>query len=102
MHYNSSTLLSEIRNVGYVDRGARIALGTVAIIATVLMVSGPLGWFAVIPLAAVYPMLTGIIGFDPFYYVSDVSTTDIEPVSDNAIRELANQVMGLKPDTLVK
>lgn len=102
MHYNSPGLLSEIRNVGYVDRGARIALGTVAIIATMLMVSGPLGWFAVIPLAAVYPILTGVIAFDPFYYVSEFKTTDIHPVSDEAIRDLAHSLTGLKLDSQAK
>lgn len=43
----------------------RVLVGTVLILATMLTPVSPLGWIAVLPLVATYPIFCGMFGFDP-------------------------------------
>ena len=43
----------------------RIFTGAVLIVSTMLISVNPLGWFAVLPLLATYPLFAGIYGYDP-------------------------------------
>lgn len=54
------------KNISFADRAARIAAGF-ALIIFVLTQSGPVGFSALLPLIAIYPILTGSIGWDPLY-----------------------------------
>lgn len=58
-----------IENVGAIDRIVRAILGALllAVVFTLAAQSYVLGWHAVLSLVAVYPLLTAIVGFDPFY-----------------------------------
>jgi hypothetical protein len=47
-----------------IERAARVAVG-VGLLSTAAFAQGPLGWVAILPLLAVYPMLTGVIGYEP-------------------------------------
>lgn len=53
-----------VHNLGMTERCGRLVLG-LGIILAVLMGNGPLGWAAVLPLAALYPALTAVVGWDP-------------------------------------
>lgn len=55
-----------IYNIGNSERLMRVVLG-VGLIFDVLHGSGPLGLAALIPLASIYPIMTGFLGFDPLY-----------------------------------
>ena len=61
---NTTTYL----NITLADRAARVAAGF-ALIIFVLTQSGPVGLSALLPLIAIYPILTGFIGWDPLYTV---------------------------------
>ena len=50
-------------NVG--QRLNRILLGFALILFTMLASAAPLGWYAILPLLATYPIFTGIYGNDP-------------------------------------
>ena len=43
----------------------RILFGTALIVFTMLVSAAPLGWYALLPLLATYPIFTGIYGIDP-------------------------------------
>lgn len=43
----------------------RILFGTALIVFTMLVSVNPLGWIAVLPLLATYPVFAGIYGYDP-------------------------------------
>ena len=43
----------------------RILLGAALILFTMLVSVTPLGWYALLPLLATYPIFTGIYGSDP-------------------------------------
>lgn len=51
--------------IGLWDRSVRIALGAALIGIAMTASETPLGWIAVLPLLAVYPVLTGVVGRDP-------------------------------------
>ena len=64
---NNSTF--EQNNITVAERGARITVGF-GLIAVVAMQTGTLGLSALLPLVAVYPLMTGFLGWDPLYAVS--------------------------------
>ncbi|WP_455223558.1 hypothetical protein [Kaarinaea lacus] len=47
------------------QRANRILFGTAVIVFTMLINIAPLGWFAILPLLATYPIFAGIYGNDP-------------------------------------
>ena len=48
-----------------IRRFNRIAFGAVLIGITMTTSTTPLGWLAVLPLLAILPIISGLIGFDP-------------------------------------
>ena len=52
-------------NLSVSQRLNRILFGAAMIIFTMLASATPLGWFAILPLLATYPIFTGIYGTDP-------------------------------------
>ena len=56
---------NDIRNkLSVTERGARLILSLVLILGTVTG-TGELGGFAIVPLLAIYPGITGLLGHDP-------------------------------------
>ena len=53
-------------NIGALERAVRIAIG-LALTYSVALQTGTLGVAAILPLIAVYPVMTGIMGWDPVY-----------------------------------
>lgn len=53
-------------NIGTTERAVRIVMGMVLTYSVVLQ-AGTLGVAAILPLVAVYPIMTGIMGWDPVY-----------------------------------
>jgi len=53
-------------NISHTERAVRIVVG-IALTYPVLLQTGTLGSAAMLPLFAVYPIMTGIIGWDPVY-----------------------------------
>ena len=70
-------------NIAQSERVARIALG-VGLIIDVVNGSGPLGSAALIPLASIYPVMTGFLGFDPIYAMFGFSTAKDEQTKRNS------------------
>ncbi|ALP53136.1 hypothetical protein Tel_08185 [Candidatus Tenderia electrophaga] len=70
--------LGAIQNVGWLDRVVRtlIGLALVGIVFLDLYRGVTLGWYAYLPLVALYPLLTGMLGWDPFYAASHVKSCD--------------------------
>lgn len=56
---------SQLENLGQTSRLLRAALGTSLIVFTMTTPATPLGWLAILPLLAIYPVFTAIIGWDP-------------------------------------
>ena len=52
-------------NLTTIQRINRILFGAALIVATMLVTVAPLGWFAILPLLATYPIFAGIYGYDP-------------------------------------
>jgi hypothetical protein len=83
------------QNLGYVDRALRIGLGAAAILAVLAMQdSGTLGWLALIPLLAVYPVITGLTAFDPFYAWIGIDTSRSSLISDHNLMKLVSHITG--------
>jgi hypothetical protein len=59
----------EEQNLSNVSRAVRLVLGVGLILYTMLTAVTPLGWLAILPLAAIYPMLTALEGWDPVKYL---------------------------------
>jgi hypothetical protein len=53
-------------NISNTERAVRIIVG-LALTYSVLLQTGTLGLAAILPLIAVYPVMTAIIGWDPVY-----------------------------------
>ena len=89
----SDTLFDETRNLGLLDRGVRISIGAVAILS--IMASprtGILGWLALIPLFAVYPIMTGLIAYDPFYAWIGINTSSASVFSEEHLKRMVTTV----------
>ena len=54
-----------IETLNPIQRFNRIAFGAVLIGITMATGTTPLGWLAVLPLLAILPIISGLIGFDP-------------------------------------
>ena len=55
---------TNIENITNSDRVVRIAAG-LAMVFSVTLQSGPIGVAAILPLMAIYPIMTGVVGWDP-------------------------------------
>ena len=58
-------------NMTYSNRAVRIVVG-LGLIFSLGFQSGPLGMTAILPLIAIYPIMTGVLGWDPIvnYFAS--------------------------------
>lgn len=52
-------------NLSGIERVLRVAVGSVLLGSVMTSAPGLLGWTSVLALVAIYPMLTGLMGFDP-------------------------------------
>lgn len=64
---NRSTFQPSPARLAILERAARIAVG-IALISAVVVAPSPLGWAAVLPLIAIYPILSGILGQEPLRF----------------------------------
>lgn len=72
--------LGVVQNVGLADRTIRVILG-------LLMLGGPLyylivmdasvSWHAYVALLAIYPLMTGMLGWDPLYLAVNVKSCGV-------------------------
>lgn len=53
-----------VQNITKPDRAVRIVAG-LGLVYSVTLASGPIGAAAILPLVAIYPLLTGFLGVDP-------------------------------------
>ena len=70
--------LGAVQNLGWLDRTVRLIIGA-ALIAVVLFELGQgntLGWQAYLPIVAIYPLLSGMLGWDPLYATGHVKSCD--------------------------
>lgn len=84
------------QNLGYIDRALRVGVGAIAIL-TVLALQEPgtmLGWLGLIPLLAIYPIITGLIAFDPVYAWVGVDTSRSSVISDHNFNRLLDIITG--------
>jgi len=91
--HNSDTLFDESRNIGLLDRGLRIAIGAVAILSVLAIQStGMLGWLALVPLFAIYPIMTGLLAYDPFYAWIGINSSSSSVFSEEHLQRFATTV----------
>jgi len=55
----------KINELNTMQRVNRVLIGAVMIIATMAAPITPLGWLALLPLIATYPVFAGMFGYDP-------------------------------------
>ena len=55
---------ANVQNITNSDRVVRIIAG-LGLALSVSLQSGPLGMAALLPLIAIYPLMTGVVGWDP-------------------------------------
>jgi hypothetical protein len=72
-------------NISNTERAVRITIG-LALTYSVAFQTGTLGLAAILPLVAVYPIMTGIIGWDPVYNI-------ITQTKNRIVRTRANTSM---------
>ena len=66
---NTSIYYSNPNNLDRSQQVSRVLLAIALLGITVSAPAGVLGWFSILPLAAIYPLVTGLIGWDPIYDV---------------------------------
>lgn len=59
---------TNVQNITYSDRVVRIVAG-LGLVFSVTLQSGPVGLAAVLPLIAIYPLMTGVVGWDPVMHL---------------------------------
>ncbi|KPJ95803.1 MAG: hypothetical protein AMJ53_02000 [Gammaproteobacteria bacterium SG8_11] len=79
-----------INELSVLQRVNRVLIGAVMIIATMAAPIAPLGWLAVLPLIATYPIFAGMFGYDPV-------TSFLEYEAGKAIHRVAEYHVGHKP-----
>ena len=68
-----------VQNLGWLDRVLRVVVGTFMIAMPVFLMStegASEAWLSYLMLAAIYPLLTGIMGFDILYQLLKVKSCD--------------------------
>jgi len=69
-----------VQNTGLYDRAIRIIIGAFLLGGAVVhmeMGGGLMSWHAYAGLISIYPFLTGILGWDPFYSLFHTKTCDL-------------------------
>lgn len=80
----------KINELNVMQRVNRILIGAVMIISTMAAPFAPLGWLAVLPLIATYPIFAGMFGYDPL-------TSYLEREAGKAIHRAAGYHSGHTP-----
>lgn len=80
----------KINELNTIQRVNRVLIGSVMIIATMVAPVTPLGWLAVLPLIATYPVFAGMFGYDPL-------TSYLEHEAGKAIHKVSGFHVGHKP-----
>lgn len=67
-----------IQNMGWLDRVVRVLVGAglVGVVFMDIYAGQPLSWHAYLPIIAIYPLITAIMGWDPLYAAGHVKTCD--------------------------
>ncbi|MCI0506280.1 MAG: DUF2892 domain-containing protein [Gammaproteobacteria bacterium] len=94
---NPESLFDEVPNLGLLDRCLRLAAGSAAII--VVLASQDIGMLdgvALIPLLAVYPIMTGLVAFDPLYEWLGINTRISSVVSDVQVLKTIYSLCGVE------
>lgn len=70
-------------NMHTYERVLRVLLGG-GMIVSVLFVPAPFNYLVLLPLVGIYPCLTGVIGWDPLYYLANFNALEIDhyPATD--------------------
>lgn len=70
--------MGPVQNMGWIDRVLRFALGFALIVLVLLDMdqSAPLGGYAYLPLLAIYPLITAILGWDPLYAMGHIRSCE--------------------------
>ena len=95
--------LEVVQNEGLLDRMVRFTIGAVMLgigVGEMTVTSHITWWEAALVLASVYPLLTAILGWDPFYKMANARTCSLESGSHNECGTLPYEVdaaMGHKP-----
>lgn len=71
---------ANLQNISNTDRVVRIIAG-LGLVLSVTLVNGPLGLTAMLPLVAIYPIMTGVLGWDPI--VKYIATFKQHTVKDD-------------------
>lgn len=74
---NAMNGIGVVQNIGWLDRVVRVVGGALMIAIPIFLMStetSTAAWMFYVILAAIYPLLTGIIGFDAFYKMLDVKS----------------------------
>jgi hypothetical protein len=91
------SLFDEVPNIGWLDRCLRVAAGSAAIILVLASQDiGMLDGVALIPLLAVYPIMTGLVAFDPFYEWLGINTRISSAVSDEQVLKTIYSICGVE------
>ena len=64
-------------NIHSIERVLRVFIGT-SLIGSVFFIPVPFDSLIVLPLIGIYPCLTGIMGWDPVYYLADYDQTQLD------------------------
>ncbi|MFC1748591.1 DUF2892 domain-containing protein [Pseudomonadota bacterium] len=77
--------MGPVQNMGWFDRIARVIVGAALILAVLYeMQKGvPIGGYAYLPILAIYPLMTGILGWDPLYAAGHIKSCDMSDDSHN-------------------
>jgi hypothetical protein len=78
------------KNIGVVDRVARILIGIALIAITALAVVGPKNPLAFLGLAGLIPLVAGIIGYCPPYSWLGINTYKRKSTVNNDMREVSD------------
>ena len=73
-----------INNLGNIERVFRLFMGC-SLIGSVLFVPVPFDYLVLLPLVGIYPCLTAIVGWDPFYYVFGINQTRLEALLEDRL-----------------
>jgi len=70
--------LGAAQNLGWIDRTLRLIVGAalIAVVLLQLQQGNTLGLLAYLPIVAIYPLLSGILGWDPLYAVGHIKSCD--------------------------
>ncbi len=85
----TTTDLYTAQNLDRSQRASRIISAFALLGVTVVATAGSLGWMSVLPLLAIYPLVTGVIGWDPVYELFGIGDSENGKLSAVSRAELA-------------